>query len=612
MPFDSVMLSALLFGLISAATLPLGAAVGVAWRPPDRIMAFLLAFGSGALLAALTIDLIAPGVDRGHFEDLALGAVIGGTLFKLLDWAVNRQGGYLRKPSTALNYWRNQARRRLRRVLAGIRRIPSLGELSQETLDRLLAIVQIQEVPAHNCLYRAVDPPSHVYVILDGAVELSDPGDDGRVFERLGRHDAFGRMSFIAGLPRATEAHTATDTKLLLIPRAGFMELVADCAELREVMRGLLQEEELTRYLAERHGLGEHVIDTWRAEALQELAIEGAYDPPIEPEQIAEEPVELMRDEPRLGFFPGLSEPTLRRIASRLVHKRAPDGYNFFHHGEPADRLYLLRRGTVYVFDQDQRNRRPQVVEAGEGFGGFAFFSGGPHAVTAVAHGEVEVSELRRREFDQLLAELPELRERLASYLRRTPMRAYLTERQHLGAKRAAAWMERAAKRVAGGQVMPSLTEMTQRVAGHKGAAVAMFLGMTLDGIPESFVIGANVLITGGISLSLLGGLFLANLPEALSSAAGMKEQGLKVPRILAMWTSLMLMTGVGAALGALWLEDASAELFALIEGVAAGAMLTMVAETMLPEAFHKGAGVVGLSTLAGFLLAIYFNTISA
>jgi len=57
-------------------------------------------------------------------------------------------------------------------------------------------------------------------------------------------------------------------------------------------------------------------------------------------------------------------------------------------------------------------------------------------------------------------------------------------------------------------------------------------------------------------------------------------------------------------------LEEAPDALFALIEGVAAGAMLTMVAETMLPEAFHKGGGVVGLSTLAGFLLAIYFNTL--
>ncbi|MGD9409272.1 MAG: cyclic nucleotide-binding domain-containing protein [Thiohalocapsa sp.] len=610
MPFDSVTLSALVFGLISAATLPAGAAVGIAWRPPDRIMAFLLAFGGGALLAALTIDLIAPGVDRGHFRDLALGAVVGGLAFKLLDWAVNRQGGYLRKPSTALNFWRNQSRRRLRRVLAGIRRVPALRDLSPETLDRLLGVVQLQELPAHTCLYRAEDPPSYIYVVLDGAVELSDPAAGGQVFEHLQRHDAFGRMSFISGLPRATEAHTAADSKLLLIPRTAFMELVSDSPELRAVLRGLLQDAELTQYLHERYGLTDDAINTWREEALQELDTEGDYDPPIEPAQIAEEPVELMRDEPRLGFFPGLSQVTLARIAARLVHKRAPDGYNFFHQGQPADRLYLLRRGTVYLFDQNQRNRRPQVVEAGEGFGGFAFFTEGPHAVTAVAHDEVEVSELRRRDFEQLVAGIPELRARLADYLKRNPVRAYLTEQQHLGARRAAAWMERAAKRVAGGHVVPSLSEMTQQVARHKSAAVAMFLGMTLDGIPESFVIGANVVITGGISLSLLGGLFLANLPEALSSAAGMREQGIRVPRILVMWTSLMLLTGIGSALGALLLADASAELFAFIEGVAAGAMLTMVAETMLPEAFHKGGGVVGLSTLAGFLLAIYFNTI--
>jgi zinc transporter ZupT len=71
-----------------------------------------------------------------------------------------------------------------------------------------------------------------------------------------------------------------------------------------------------------------------------------------------------------------------------------------------------------------------------------------------------------------------------------------------------------------------------------------------------------------------------------------------------------MVMTGVGAMLGAIVLANASQGLFATIEGLAAGAMLAMVAETMLPEAFHRGGGVVGLSTLAGFLVAIYFNTL--
>jgi zinc transporter ZupT len=74
------------------------------------------------------------------------------------------------------------------------------------------------------------------------------------------------------------------------------------------------------------------------------------------------------------------------------------------------------------------------------------------------------------------------------------------------------------------------------------------------------------------------------------------------------MWTSLMIITGLGAAIGAVMLQEAPDTLFAWIEGVAAGAMLTMVAETMLPEAFHKGGGIVGISTLAGFLAAVYFS----
>ncbi len=84
----------------------------------------------------------------------------------------------------------------------------------------------------------------------------------------------------------------------------------------------------------------------------------------------------------------------------------------------------------------------------------------------------------------------------------------------------------------------------------------------------------------------------------------------MKIAKILWMWTSLMVMTGIGAALGAVLLEQAPVMVFALIEGIAAGAMLTMVAETMLPEAFHKGGGIVGISTLAGFLVPIYFHTL--
>ena len=76
------------------------------------------------------------------------------------------------------------------------------------------------------------------------------------------------------------------------------------------------------------------------------------------------------------------------------------------------------------------------------------------------------------------------------------------------------------------------------------------------------------------------------------------------------MWVGLMLFTGVGAYFGAIFFIEVSKSLFALMEGVAAGAMLTMIAETMLPEAYHKGGAITGVSTLLGFLAAIFFKTL--
>jgi CRP-like cAMP-binding protein len=608
--FESPAFTALFYGLISAATLPLGAAMGMFWRPPDRIMAILLAFGGGALLAALTIDLIAPGVEAGHFFELALGAIAGGFLFKLLDWLVNRKGGYLRKPSTALTYWRKEARQKFRTVIGSLRRTQLLQNLSADAEDKLLSIMLVRDFPAGSCLYRADDPATNLYIIEAGEVELSDPQQGGRVFERLHKHDIFGRMSFRTGLHRATEAYAVKDTKLLIIPRDAFMDLLEDSEELREVVARGIGDAEVATYLHDRHGLSHAAITQWQQQATLAVRETGHYAPPISWQPIADNLSELLQKEQRLGFFAGLSDTALNQIAKRFIHKSNPQGYNFFYLGQSAERLYFLRKGTVYLFDPDDRSRKPVVVQAGELFGGLSFFTEGMHAVTAVGHDETEVSVLRHKDFELLLDEVPELRSHLSQFLRRHRVAQYLTEQHHLDPKKAANWIDSAAKSVAGGGVFPSLAEMTKQVAGHAGAAMAIFLGILLDGIPESLVIGANVLITNGISLSLLGGLFLANFPEALSSAAGMKEQGMKVAKILAMWVSLMLLTGIGAALGTILLNGAPPTVFALIEGIAAGAMLTVVAETMLPEAFHKGGGVVGISTLAGFLAAISFNTL--
>ncbi len=159
------------------------------------------------------------------------------------------------------------------------------------------------------------------------------------------------------------------------------------------------------------------------------------------------------------------------------------------------------------------------------------------------------------------------------------------------------------------GWLAPTEVEVREAARANQRAPQAIWLGMLLDGIPESLVIGSS-LLHASFGLSLIAGLFLSNFPEALGSSVGMRQQGYGSTRILVMWTSLTLFTGVGAYLGAAFFREMPSEVFALTEGVAAGAMLTMIAETMLPEAYHKGGAVTGVSTLLGFLAAIFFKTL--
>jgi zinc transporter ZupT len=110
---------------------------------------------------------------------------------------------------------------------------------------------------------------------------------------------------------------------------------------------------------------------------------------------------------------------------------------------------------------------------------------------------------------------------------------------------------------------------------------------------------------------TLLAGLFLSNLPEALSSSAQMRMQGMSVQRILIMWLSLVLMTGLAAGLGAVMGEWVPHNAMVFIEGLAAGAMLTMICAAMLPEATHLAPpNWVGLATLSGFFSALLFKVL--
>jgi zinc transporter ZupT len=154
-----------------------------------------------------------------------------------------------------------------------------------------------------------------------------------------------------------------------------------------------------------------------------------------------------------------------------------------------------------------------------------------------------------------------------------------------------------------------SVSEIREHGQGVRGAALAIWLGILIDGIPESLVIGMFAINPSGVSLSFIAGVFLSNLPEAMATAVSMRNNGMRVSRIMVMWGSICVMTGIGAFVGASLLPaqpEGAVFYFVLgIEGLAAGAMLTMIAESMLPEAFEQGGSIIGLSTLAGFLVTL-------
>jgi zinc transporter, ZIP family len=114
----------------------------------------------------------------------------------------------------------------------------------------------------------------------------------------------------------------------------------------------------------------------------------------------------------------------------------------------------------------------------------------------------------------------------------------------------------------------------------------ALLLGAILDGIPESVVIGITLLAGGEIGLAFLGAVFLSNLPESISSSRGMSEQGQRLPTVLSRWGLVVLASAVAAALGYALLKDASDDAIGLIQAFAGGAVLTMLADTMFPEAY--------------------------
>jgi ZIP family zinc transporter len=140
--------------------------------------------------------------------------------------------------------------------------------------------------------------------------------------------------------------------------------------------------------------------------------------------------------------------------------------------------------------------------------------------------------------------------------------------------------------------------------AEQHGSGAAIAVGALLDGVPESVVLGLSLLGGGGVGVPVLAAIVISNLPEGLSSAAGMKRAGRSAGYVFGVWVAIAVASGLAGLVGCLLLRDASPATVAVITAVAAGAILTMVADTMIPEAFERTQLYTGLVATLGFLVA--------
>jgi ZIP family zinc transporter len=142
----------------------------------------------------------------------------------------------------------------------------------------------------------------------------------------------------------------------------------------------------------------------------------------------------------------------------------------------------------------------------------------------------------------------------------------------------------------------------------EQGSGMAIAIGALIDGIPESIVIGTTMLAGGAVSFVAVIAIFLSNVPEGLSSSVGMRKAGRSKAYVFGVWGAIAIASGLAAWAGYAIFGKFSADVIAATTAVAAGAILAMISDTMIPEAFAETHNFAGLITVLGFLAAFVLS----
>ncbi|TCJ12690.1 ZIP family zinc transporter [Flaviaesturariibacter flavus] len=148
--------------------------------------------------------------------------------------------------------------------------------------------------------------------------------------------------------------------------------------------------------------------------------------------------------------------------------------------------------------------------------------------------------------------------------------------------------------------------------AEHPGSGTAIAIGALIDGIPESVAIGLTMMHGGAVSIAAVIAIFLSNIPESLSSTSGMKKAGRSARFIFGIWIIITLLSGVAALLGFVFFSQLSPAVTGGMVAMAAGGILAMLSNTMIPEAYDEAHDFIGIVTVLGFLAAFFLSKLES
>ena len=321
-----------------------------------------------------------------------------------------------------------------------------------------------------------------------------------------------------------------------------------------------------------------------------------------------------------IELFRNFPTENIDDLLGRIHTKSYKKGAEIMEPGSKPHELIIIIEGEFKAYLEDSEIDRKYTKDAILNL--VAMVTGDLQLARASATTRCEALIIKKPDFDKLRKEYPKFDEACRQILKRKIEEVHeLYEEKN---QEVIKWTEEATEAMQVEMGLPPVPFIREAKKEHSSSPLAIWLGILLDGIPESMVIGAGVfgIIAGTqaqdlesltfsrvIPFTLIAGLFLSNFPEALSSSSNMLKAGLSKSRILWLWTSLMIITAIGAGVGYELAGNLSHTVVIGLEGLAAGAMLTMIAAAMIPEAVILGTGnLVGFSTLIGFLSAILFK----